>query len=122
MKAYLIEPQLRRVTRIDLPDDGTLRDEMKRLIGANALDRIVVDNMHDSIWFDEMGFTREPCWAWRLDILYDPLPGTGIMIGADDRGRIRAPFIPLSFLQQHIVWLDQILPQAKWQEGGHAGH
>jgi hypothetical protein len=113
MKAYLVDPERHHIEEIDLPDDAKERlAEMRRLIGAEGgLDHTTISDEHDQIWLDDLGLTRGRCWGWKLQGMREPLAGKGIVIGVDDAGRTRPPFVPLQWIIRDAVWLDEIIPE-----------
>ena len=46
----------------------------------------------------------------------DPFAGKAIILGADDRGATRAPFVPIQVLKADITWLGVIVPDVQWIE------
>jgi hypothetical protein len=115
VKAYVIDPEARTIKAIDLPDDGMLV-AMRRIVGGD-MDYSVISDEHDSIWVYEFGLTRgEPVHAFKLPVQHAPYAGRAIIIGADDEGRIRAPFIPIDLLMVTIEWLGVIVPTTEWIE------
>ena len=119
MKAYLIDPEARTITAIDLPDDGML-DAMRRIIGppSGGMDHQLISDELDTIWLDEYGLTRgEPIHAFKLPIARHPYAGRAIITGADrSTGRTRAPYIPLWMLRRDVEWLGVIVPTTEWVE------
>jgi hypothetical protein len=121
MRAYLIDPWLQRVSVVDLlgKNDSERADHMRKLIGCDGLDHMTISDEHDTIWLDDRGLTRgQPVYAFRFRIIKDPCAGKGIIVGADDEGRTRAPYFPLDLLTREIIWLGLIVPQVDWIEDG----
>jgi hypothetical protein len=119
MKAYLIDPRTRQICAIELiKGDKLMLAEMLELIGApTGLDHQMISDMKDSIWVDEFGLKRgQRIYAFKLPIQSDPYAGKAIIIGADEAGRTKAPFIPIEVLRADIEWLGEILPQVLWEE------
>jgi hypothetical protein len=113
MKAYLIDPEARVVRSIELPEKNML-DEMRRIVGG-AMDHGLISDEHDTIWVDEFGLKRgEPVHAFKLTCNRDPYAGRAIIIGADDNGLTRPPFIPIEFLMHDVEWLGVIVPEVVW--------
>jgi hypothetical protein len=120
VKAYLVDPDARVIKSIELPDLGML-DAMARIIGSlsGGMDHQMISDEHDSIWVDEFGLQRgEPIYAFKLPIQRDPYAGRAIVIGADDAGRTRPPFVPLWLLLRDLEWLGLIVPTIDWVEEG----
>lgn len=117
MKAYLIDPEARTVRPIELPDkDKNMLDEMRRIVGGD-MDHGPISDEHDSIWVYEFGLKRgEPVYAFKLPVQHEPYAGRAIIIGADDRGLTRPPFIPIDVLMRDIEWLGVIVPEVTWLE------
>jgi hypothetical protein len=119
VKAFLIDPFTRQVTEIEIEakDDYALMLETRRLIGADTLDHQMISDEHDHIWLADDGLKRgAPVYAFKLPIQRDPYAGRAVVIGADDFGRTRAPFIPVGLLRQDIEWLGKIVPEVTWEE------
>jgi hypothetical protein len=113
--SYLIDPEARTIEAIDLPDKGML-DAMRHIVGGD-MDHSVISDEHDSIWLYEFGLKNgDPVHAFKLPIQHEPFAGRAIIIGADDEGRTRAPFIPLSVLERDVEWLGVIVPTVEWVE------
>jgi hypothetical protein len=124
IKAYLIDPEARTVRTIDLPDLKML-DAMRRILGGN-MDHQTISDMHDTLWVEEFGLKRgEPIHAFKLPAIQPtPYAGKAIIIGADDEGRTRAPYIPIEILMRDVEWLGVIVPAVDWvvtdERGAHA--
>lgn len=121
MRAYLIDPELQRVSTVELDgkNDSERLDHMRRLIGCGSMDHMMISDEHDEVWLDDRGLSRgQPVYAFRLRIIKDPCAGKGIVIGANDEGVTRAPYFPLDLLVREIVWLGVIVPQVDWVEDG----
>jgi hypothetical protein len=114
VKAYLIDPEARSIKAIDLPDDGML-DAMRRIVGGD-MDHSVISDEHDSIWVYEFGLKGGPIHAFKLPVQHEPYAGRAIIIGADDKGHTRAPFIPIAMLIRDVEWLGVIVPTTEWVE------
>jgi hypothetical protein len=113
MRGYLIDPEARTIETIDLPDDGML-DAMRGIVGG-GMDHSIISDEHDSIWVDEFGLRRgEPIHAFKLPVQHEPYAGRAIIIGADDEGHTRAPFIPIAMLIRDVEWLGVIVPTVEW--------
>jgi hypothetical protein len=119
MMAILIDPELRQVMSIDLPDggSGSRLTVMRGVIGCDSMDHITIDDMRDSVWVDDNGLKRgKPIYAFRLAISPSPIAGKAIVIGADEMGRTQAPYITIEFLREEIEWLGLIIPEVDWVE------
>jgi hypothetical protein len=115
MRGYLIDPEARTIEAIDLPDKDML-DAMRRIVGG-GMDHSIISDEHDSIWVSEFGLKNgDPIHAFKLPVQHEPYAGRAIIIGADDEGRTRAPFIPLSVLKRDVEWLGVIVPTVEWVE------
>jgi hypothetical protein len=113
MKAYLIDPEARTVTAIYLPEKNML-DAMRAIVGGD-MDHQTISDEHDTLWVYEFSLKRgEPVHAFKLPIQHEPYAGSAIVIGADDEGRTRAPFIPIEFLMRDVEWLGVIVPEVEW--------
>jgi hypothetical protein len=54
--------------------------------------------------------------AFKLPVQPAPYAGKAIIIGADDRGLTREPFIPIEMLMRDVEWLGVIVPEVTWVE------
>lgn len=112
MKAYLVDPQRCSVEEIDLPDKKVEQNaEMRRLIGCKGMDHCTISDEHDQIWVDDIGLTNGRCWGWKLQGMIEPLAGRGVMVSADDAGRMRPPVVPIEWIRRDVVWLGEIVPE-----------
>jgi hypothetical protein len=117
VKAYLNDPEARTMREIVFVDERKALDEMYRLIGADTLDHQIISDEHDSIWLDGDGLRRgEPIYAFKLPIQREPYAGKALVIGADDYGQTRAPFIPIEMLRRDVEWLGRIMPEVVWEK------
>lgn len=115
MKAYLIDPEASTIATVEL-EEKRLLDEMKRIVGGD-MDHGPISDMHDSIWVYEFGLKNgEAVHAFKLPVQSEPYAGKAIIIGADDRGLTRPPFIPIEVLMHDIEWLGVIVPEVVWVE------
>lgn len=118
MRGILIDPRLQRVTDVELSDKNMLAD-MRRLIGCETMGQSVISDQHDSIWCDDTILARgNPCFGFKLGPKDRAvtLGGICIIIGADDRGETREPYIPIEMVQNDIDWLGEIVPEVIWIE------
>ena len=115
MRAILIDPKLQLVTEIALPnDEREMNTAMRSVIGCDGMDHAMIDDLRDSLWVDDGGLNRgEPVFAFRL-AYPTPFAGKGIIVGADEYGRTRAPLIPIDFLRAKITWVGLIVPEVSW--------
>jgi len=117
VKAYLVDPERCTVREIELPiEDKAARDEMRRLIGCEGMDFQMISDERDSVWVDEFGLTRGPCWAWKLHGMQAPFAGRGIIVGADEFGFAAPPTVPRQWVERDAVWLGEIVPEVHWLE------
>ena len=116
MRAIMIDPKLRRVTDIELPDkEADQLPDMRRLIGSSDLDHITISDVGDVLWLDGMGLQHGVCWAFKIRD-GGPFAGKGIVIGTARDGGSQAPIVPLVMIQNDIDFLDQIEPEVHWEE------
>jgi len=115
-KALLIDPERCTVTEIVLPDGAKAAlAAMRDLIGCKGMDNRVIDDMHDSIWVDDLGLTSgRRVYAFKLSINPDPFAGRAIIVGADELGREADVYITREFVARDIVWLGEIVPEVTW--------
>lgn len=115
MLAYLIDPALRRISDIELPDnDRAMGNEMRRLIGCTELGSGGLGE-RNYLWCDEWALARrEPVFAFQFRNKRGkagPFGGKAIIIGADRYGRTTPPSIPRAMLENDVDWLDVIVPE-----------
>jgi hypothetical protein len=117
VRAILIDPKLHRVSDIELrgKDDRAQGAEMRRLIGADTLDHKTIDDIGDTLWLDDLGLTRGPCWAFKIR-QSAPFAGKGIIIGRNRAGETRPPRITIEIIENDIDWLDEIEPELHCEE------
>jgi hypothetical protein len=116
VRSILIDPKLRRIIDVELPDrDPAMLIEMRRLIGCKSMDHTTISDRHDTIWVSDSGLQQRTCWAFKIRNS-DPFAGTAIIIGADRHGNTRPPSIPIEWLENDVGWLDEIEPEIHWEE------
>jgi hypothetical protein len=117
--ALLVDPELRRITEIDLPDENKKALAiMRELIGCEGMDYAAVTSVHDWLWCGEDALQRGRCWACRLPGMRNPVAGRFVIVGANDRGEAAPPSITVPWLEANIVWLDEIVPEIMWVTDG----
>jgi hypothetical protein len=116
MLCYLIDPALRRIVDLELPNDvrGSL-DEIRRIIGCKYLDHSRLTEFNDELWCDEWALlSGVPVWAFQFRNkrgTAGPFGGKCIMTGANAQGESAPPSIPKAMIENDIDWLDEILPE-----------
>jgi hypothetical protein len=116
MLAYLIDPALRRITDIELPN-GVRESliEMRRIVGCDHMDHAALSDRHDEIWCDGLVLARSmPVFAFQFrnrQGKLGPFGGKCIICGADDYGNAAPPRIPREMIENDVDWLDTIIPE-----------
>jgi hypothetical protein len=121
MRAILIDPERRIVTKITLKSENEhgQRDEMAKIIGCGGMDYTLLSDMLDSLWVDQFGLARrKPTYAFKLRIRHDPFAGRALVIGTTADGKTCEPRFPLDLMRHEITWLGLIVPEVDWIEEG----
>lgn len=107
MKAYLIDPEAREVSEVEVDDDNDMKmlHSIYKLMRCTAIEAVNPLNAgHDIIYLDENGKLKPNIyWLCRL-WPYEGLAGRGLWIGCNGKGGNRAPDMKLDYVQAHIVW------------------
>jgi hypothetical protein len=116
MLGYLIDPALRRIVDIELPNNVRQQlDEMRRIIGCEYMDHARLSDRHDELWCDEWALARGlPVFAFQFKNkrgTSGPYGGRCIVTGNDDGGNPAPPAIPIEWLENDVTWLDEIVPE-----------
>jgi len=116
IKAYLIDPELRRIELVDLDAKDPLV-RVRELIGAKGLDHGLISDMLDTIWLYEFGLLDgKPICAFKLPTTHNPFAGKAVIIGTGERGEAKAPYVPIEMIRRDIEWLGTIVPAVDWIE------
>ena len=116
MIAYLIDPKLRRIISISIPDDDRRAlDAMRKLIGCTGMDHATLSDQGDTLWCDEFALARgDPVWAFKFKNgprEAGPFGGRCIILGADRYGETAPPNIPIAVIENDCDWLGEIIPE-----------
>ena len=87
MKAILINANEKKVVAADAGDPNHSLDALRRLIGCEWVQPVVVgENL--TLWLDEEGRLKQPIAGFRLSGIATDFAGNGVLLGGDD-GRVR---------------------------------
>ena len=104
MKAFLINPQLKEVTEVEIePTIEAIQD----LIGFKTVDSDEIDFNFDQLFFDEECFIRQQVnvGKFKVDNLA-PIAGKGVIVNSPDNGQtLSTPKINLSDLIKRVTFL-----------------
>jgi hypothetical protein len=116
-RVIVIDPRAQSVSEQEW--NGSL-DALHALIdGAETLGHFGLarfeDGHIDTGWIDDTGLSRgEPICAFLLPTSKDPIGGTCVIVGADERGETTSCHMPIAVLRQDVTWLGPILPEVVW--------
>ena len=112
MRAIMIDPFTRKVSEIDT--DASL-DDLYRLLDVDLITVVQLGAKHAMILDDE-GLLKDKSIQAYFTLLGagQPFAGRGLIL-ADEYGENRAASIPLSAVEQKVVWLenDEVEPD-RW--------
>jgi hypothetical protein len=104
MKAFLINPQLKEVTEVEIePSIEAIQD----LIGFKTVDSDEIDFNFDQLFFDEECFIRQQDQAGRFKVdNLAPIAGKGVVANSADNGKtIASPQVTLEALTKRVTFL-----------------
>jgi len=104
MKAYLIDPNRKTVSLVELTDGLA---GIRRLIGYDSVDSEEIDASGDHLFFDEGCFLRDQTGKGRfkLDSLV-PVADKAVVVGtSNDGATLKDAVTQLADLQRRITWV-----------------
>lgn len=100
-KAYLIDPDKREITEVPYTGDFT---DIYKHIQANMFDAVVFNSAEDVCFVDDEGlFNSENSFFQIAD--GQPLAGKGLVLGTDEEGDTKDPYITLEGLRTLVNFL-----------------
>lgn len=129
MRAFLIDPTAKDVTRLDNDKDWPLT-AIQQAIDTDAISRAPLrpgQRGGDSVWVDDNGFLSAGAPVFFVGEYAMPLAGKGLVLGLDQIGENRGPDISLEELQAvvHFTNLEtagRLTPMFETAGGFHMGH
>ena len=104
MKAFLINPQLKEVTEVEI--DSSIQ-AIQDLIGFKTVDSDEIDANFDQVFFDEECFIRQQDQVGRFKVdNLAPIAGKGVVANSSDNGKtISSPQVTLADLSKRVTFL-----------------
>ncbi len=104
MKAFLINPQLKEVTEIEI---NSSIEAIQDLIGFKTIDSDEIDSNFDQLFFDEECFIRQQDQVGRFKVdNLAPIAGKGVIANSSDNGKtISSPQVTLADLIKRVTFL-----------------
>jgi len=104
MKAFLINPQLKEVTEVDI--ESSIQ-AIQDLIGFKTVDSDEIDANFDQVFFDEECFIRQQDQVGRFKVdNLAPIAGKGVVANSSDNGKtISNPQVTLADLTKRVTFL-----------------
>ncbi|MEN9930996.1 MAG: hypothetical protein RL604_1243 [Pseudomonadota bacterium] len=104
MKAFLINPQLKEVTEVDI--ESSIQ-AIQDLIGFKTVDSDEIDTNFDQLFFDEECFIRQQDQVGRFKVdNLAPIAGKGVVANSSDNGKtISSPQVTLADLSKRVTFL-----------------
>jgi hypothetical protein len=107
MKAYLINPEAREVTEVDVREregDIDLAHAYELMHCADIEGVRPLNARTDMLLLDEHGkFRPNDYWICRL-YPYEALAGRALWVGCDREGVTKPPKMPLEYVIGHVAW------------------
>jgi len=104
MKAFLINPQLKEVTEVEI---NSSIEAIQDLIGFKTIDSDEIDSNFDQLFFDEECFIRQQDQVGRFKVdNLEPIAGKGVIANSSDNGKtISSPQVTLADLIKRVTFL-----------------
>ncbi len=104
MKAFLINPQLKEVTEIEI---NSSIEAIQDLIGFKTIDSDEIDSNFNQLFFDEECFIRQQDQVGRFKVdNLAPIAGKGVIANSSDNGKtISSPQVNLADLIKRVTFL-----------------
>tara|TARA_R100001510_G_scaffold1366_1_gene1089 strand:+ start:660 stop:998 length:339 start_codon:yes stop_codon:yes gene_type:complete len=104
MKALLIDPELKEITKVKY--NGDYR-QIYSLIGCKTFDLVPIPFGSDGIYIDDEGLYANVTHPWQFNRHHQPpiqLVNKGLVLGCDDKGDAEEPTISLDLLKHFVTW------------------
>lgn len=107
MRAYLIDPQAKRVTETEYNGDFK---HIYDLTGCDTFDVVGFGDVGDGVYVDDEGLLKGPEFFFQITGCPSPLAGKGLVLGSDDDGNSIEPKITIDELRALVTFsnLDEI--------------
>jgi len=104
MKAFLINPQLKEVTEVEI---NSSIEAIQDLIGFKTIDSDEIDSNFDQLFFDEECFIRQQDQVGRFKVdNLAPIAGKGVIANSSDNCKnISSPQVTLADLINRVTFL-----------------
>jgi hypothetical protein len=108
MKAYLINPNDRKITEVDYTGDYT---NIYTHIGADTFD-VARFGESDCVYVDDEGLIKGPVYQFfAIHGHPQPLAGKGLVLGTDAEGESVTPSCTLAWLKANVYWIESLGPK-----------
>jgi hypothetical protein len=104
MKAFLINPNLKEVTEVEIESSI---EAIQDLIGFKTVDSDEIDSNFDQLFFDEECFIRQQDQVGRFKVdNLAPIARKGVIANSSDNGKtIATPHVTLADLIKRVTFL-----------------
>jgi hypothetical protein len=104
MKVFLINPNLKEVTEVEIESSI---EAIQDLIGFKTVDSDEIDSNFDQLFFDEECFIRQQDKVGRFKVdNLAPIAGKGVIANSSDNGKtISSPHVTLANLTKRVTFL-----------------
>ena len=100
MKAFLIDPEKKKVSIVDYDGDYT---NIQKMIEAKYFTTVRINSDHDTVFVDDEGLYTDKA-SFMLKSYPTPLKGKGLVLGVDDEGDSIEPVMSYETLKSMIIW------------------
>lgn len=103
MKAFLIDPEKKKVSIVDI--DFFVHDYRKisKMIEAKYFTTVRINSDHDTVYVDDEGLYTDKA-SFMLKSYPTPLKGKGLVLGVNDEGDSIEPVLSYETLKSMIFW------------------
>lgn len=103
MKAFLIDPDEKKVSIVDI--DYFVQDYRKisKMIEANYFTTVSINSDHDTVFVDDEGLYTDKA-SFMLKSYPAPLKGKGLVLGVNGKGDSVEPVMLYETLKSMIIW------------------
>lgn len=101
-KAFLIDPELQRITQVEYSGDYK---NIYEHIKADTFDCARFNADGDGVFVDDNGLLNGPEHFFVVEGYAQPLAGRGLVLGVNEDGESIAPRVTLEWLQAHVAFV-----------------
>lgn len=105
MKAFLINPEAKSITEVEVPDRGDRLPTIYKHLHCDSFDVVCLTN-NDAVYVDDEGLHKPLQHFFAIKGYPQPLAGRGLVLGADARGNTVEPAITLEQLVEATSFIE----------------